>query len=107
MAIAECIHLTLELRLEFRTTVCLKQIHMTVKSSLHTLVEELITIFCRQRWCQENINFPTEDINRGESKEFSEINAIYLYYLSRLNGLGYWASLFVFLPLRVYDILFG
>jgi len=60
-------HFTLKLRLEFRTTIGLKQIHMTAKSPAHTLVEKLIAIFCRQRRRQKNISFPTEDINRSKS----------------------------------------
>ncbi len=80
---------------------------MTAKSPPHALVEEPTAIFCRQRRCQENVSFPSEDINRGESKEFSEIDGVHLYYLPRPNGLGYWASLFVFLPLGAYDVLLG
>ena len=82
----------LKLRLEFRTTIGLKQIHMTTKSPPHTLVEELTAIFCRQRWRQENISFLTEDTNRGESKEFPKIDSVHLYYLPWLNGVGYRAS---------------
>ena len=80
---------------------------MPAKSPPHTLVQELTAIFCCQRWHQENIGFLAESINRSESEEFSEINGIYLDYLPRLNGLWYWASRLVFLPLRPYDILFG
>ncbi|MFC1958712.1 hypothetical protein ACFLV6_02210 [Chloroflexota bacterium] len=49
---------------------------MTAKSPPHALVEEPTAIFCRQRWRQENVSFPGEDINRGESKEFSEIDGV-------------------------------
>jgi len=36
---------------------------------------------------------------RSESEEFSGINGIHLDYLPQLNGLWYWASRLVFLPL--------
>ena len=96
--VTKLVDMGFEFLLELRTTIGLEQAHVSPKSSVHALLQEPVSVGCRECWSHENIYLSGTDIHAGEGKQVSKVNRIHLDDLSWLSGHRNGSSHLIFLP---------